>query len=158
MNQSFVIKDAQPLDVCNMSVLAKILTKKFILPDIEPKARPAFLEMLSPEAFMRNLTADFYYKVANKDQELIGFIGIKNKNHLYHLFVREDMQKQGVAHALWNAMLEIYIEQEKQKTFTVNASLNAKGFYEKLGFIAQAETLNRNGVRFVPMLLDVSKS
>jgi predicted GNAT family N-acyltransferase len=39
--------------------------------------------------------------------------------------------------------------------FTVNASLDARAFYEKLGFDAVSGPLNREGVIAIPMTLSV---
>ncbi|WP_409935148.1 MULTISPECIES: GNAT family N-acetyltransferase [Comamonas] len=52
---------------------------------------------------------------------LCGVAALRDRIHVYHLFVRADAQVQGIGRALWqHARLR-----SNHSTFTVNASLNA---------------------------------
>jgi ribosomal protein S18 acetylase RimI-like enzyme len=92
----------------------------------------------------------------NKEQSqqvviVVGFLAFKRINHLSYLYVRPSFQRQEVGRALW----EHAVNQMPAGTtiITVNSSLAAIPFYERLGFQQEAQFENNCTVfyRFVPM-------
>ena len=97
----------------------------------------------------------FRYHVAEFNNQVVGVIGIKNNNHLYHLFVSEAHHKKGIGRLLWAVARDACIAAGNSETFIVNSSRYAQDFYKKLGFVAQSEPQERNGVVSIPMRFSV---
>ena len=82
---------------------------------------------------------------------IVGFVGVRDNKHLYHLFVANDFQRRGVARRLWTVAREECIAAGNPGTFTVNSSNNAVAAYERLGFVRSGPTKNDDGVLYNPM-------
>lgn len=81
------------------------------------------------------------------DEELIGVISTRDKHHISLLFIKEEFHKQGIGKALY----EFVSSKNLDNFMTVNSSLYAKGFYERLGFTCVAREQCKNGIRYYPM-------
>lgn len=90
----------------------------------------------------------YRHYVAESDAGLSGFIALRDESHVYHLFVRTDLHRQGVARALW----EYAKSCSSHRRFTVNSSLFAVAVYERFGFVATDIPQTKNGLAFVPMV------
>ncbi len=73
-----------------------------------------------------------YLKYDNGD--VLGYILIKEYWNLAHLFVEPSAHDKGIGKALWSSALEICRKENTEGLIRVNSSLNAVGFYKKLGF------------------------
>lgn len=82
---------------------------------------------------------------------ITGVIATRKPCHIMLLFVDPAFHRQGIAHALVEAVVQSYRRHTAEQTLTVNASLYAAEIYQKLGFAASAEPQFCNGIRFVPM-------
>jgi len=151
------IREAASQDMSELSALAVLLSEKYVTPELPQSAAVSFLESLKPDRIGNNLQNGFQYHVAEEASDIIGFIGIKDNKHLYHLFVSDDYQRKGIARQLWYVAKRACIANGNREGFTVNASLYAKPVYEKFGFVPLSGPQEKNGVIFVPMKLEVSK-
>jgi len=145
-----MIRPALASDVENISLLLCSLTNQFIAKDLEKAGLEIMLNSMQPDAIRNNLNSGFSYSVALIDNEIVGVIGVKGHDHLYHLFVAELFQGQGIAKQLWLSVLND-LEPLYTSEYFVNASLNAVHFYKHLGFIASSDVEIKNGIKFVPM-------
>ncbi len=117
------------------------------------------------EAFLVGMSADaiasyiqdpgFVYLVARaEDGSLAGAAALRHDNHLFHLFVAPAWQRLGVATQLWRAVRDLADEQGRaSRGFTVNASLYAVPFYERIGFACSGRRVESRGIAFVPMAM-----
>ncbi|HBL83839.1 MAG: hypothetical protein A2Y17_08135 [Clostridiales bacterium GWF2_38_85] len=83
------------------------------------------------------------------DNMMVGIISVKGKpshSHISLLFILPEYEKQGIGRQLINATLK------DAKKITVNASINAVGFYSKQGFHSQSDVVTEDGLSFVPMI------
>ena len=149
------IRQAQNYDIEAISALAYSLTIKYITPEFPPAARDALLNSMTIDAIARHVESGVQYHVAESRGCIIGVVGIKDNRHLYHLFVNENYQRQGVARHLWQAAMQQCLAIGNPGEFTVNSSLYAKAIYEKLGFVAQSGPVERNGIAAIPMKMKV---
>ncbi len=150
MNPS--IRRARKSDAEAISALIVGLKSCFLARPDSAEIQP-FLATLEPDATAERIaSAEFSYYVAENQSGLCGVIAIRDGTHVYHLFVRPDTQRQGIARALW----EHARQHSGATTFTVNSSLYAVPVYERLGFKATAEPLTEHGLTFVPMKLETS--
>lgn len=144
---NFIIRPAKAADAGGISQLITGWALHYLEDPASPEAAP-FLATLTPSATVQRIDApDFRYYVAEGPVGLCGVIALRATSHLYHLFVRTDAHKQGVARALW----EHAKSRSGSSTFMVNSSLPAVPVYERFGFVATGSPQSKNGLRFVPM-------
>ena len=83
--------------------------------------------------------------------KIIGMIATKQSNHISLLFVDKQYHRQGIARALYQKLIEYYLEINDCSEISVNSSLYAVEAYKRLGFVATDTEQQKNGIRFVPM-------
>jgi len=112
---------------------------------------PAWLaSSLSEAEFVGRLTSNDYDNyVYELYGEVVAYISIKRPGHLYHLFVDESHQGEGIARLLW----EHASKQSKVCTYTVRSSINAIPVYKRFGFVESASAGEKDGVLYQPMEL-----
>lgn len=121
---------------------------------LDPAGRGAedFLQSLQPAAVAARLaTAAFttWVAVEGDHDDLAGVIVVRDGIHLFHLFVAEPFQRRGWARQLW---LHALSQAPQDTRMTVNATPFARGFYERMGFIATGPLVQTHGIAFVPMV------
>ncbi len=102
------------------------------------------------------MQSGYKYHVAEMDNRLVGVVAVKNNRHLYHLFVAEQYQRQGIAKKLWQSAMEVCLGKGNTGEFTVNSSEYALGVYEQFGFVAQSGPEINSGVVYFPMKLNLN--
>jgi GNAT superfamily N-acetyltransferase len=115
----------------------------------EKETAGVFLDSLSVDSVLERLgSAAFDYWVAcSAEGRISGVVGVRHRTHLYHLFVARSAQGEGLGNALFHHARNKLGEAIR----TVNASISAVRFYEKLGFTADGEALRKDGLVFLPM-------
>ena len=98
--------------------------------------------------WMRQALAEAEQAPATRDVP-VGAIVVRDGIHLFHLFVAERFQRRGWARQLW---LHALSQAHQGTRMTVNATLFARGFYERMGFIATGPLVQTHGIAFVPMV------
>lgn len=115
----------------------------------------SYLASVSTDAERQYIESNRYmYIVAENGSSLTGFIAIRDKTHLFHLFVEKNYQRQGLARSLWKLALSSEYSISSSCTFTVNASLSAVPVYKAFGFEAAGEVKHVHGISFLPMQLN----
>lgn len=150
---SYQIRVATVSDHQAISALLLPLIEKFIAPDCSAEGTALLLGSMQPQAILGYLHGDYRYWLAEDAQGLLGVVAIKGSNHLYHLFVAERAQGQGLARKLWQHALAQCAARDEPDEFTVNASLYAEPMYQHLGFVAEQGPRERMGITDVPMRL-----
>ena len=141
------IRQARISDAEALSSLIAGLAHYFIPNPDSPEVRP-FLETLTPAATAQRIESqEFDYFVAELDSAICGVIALRDESHVYHLFVRSDAHRQGIARALWEHARDL----SDATAFTVNSSPFAVPVYERLGFTAAEAPQAKGGLVFVPM-------
>jgi len=113
---------------------------------------------MTPAAVEKSIQAGFRYHLAEVGSQLVGVVGVKDNSHLYHLFVAESHQRQGVATGLWQLAMQACFDEGNSGEFTVNSSKYAQEAYKTLGFVAQSGPQDKNGVIFIPMKLTINRA
>jgi ribosomal protein S18 acetylase RimI-like enzyme len=133
-------KDAQRLSALSSGLLGVIFDTK--VPEL-------FFEDFTTEEFEKRISCSWYKHFGYViDNSIVGYISIKDNKHLYHLFVDEKYQKQGIAKKLW----EFVKENIEFETMTTNASLSAINVYESFGFEIDAKVQIHNELKYQPMV------
>lgn len=121
---------------------------------LDPSGRgaEAYMASVSAEAEREYLeSARYSYLIAEDNGKVIGFIAMRDKTHLFHLFVAAEDQRKGVARALWSQARDQALRDHGRAEFTVNSSLNAVPVYERFGFVAEHHEIHAHGIAFIPM-------
>lgn len=145
------LRDAVAADAPAIAELLRPLAEKYIAAQFSARGRETLLATLTPERISANIAGRYRYHVAEARGRLVGVVGMRDGRHLYHLFVAETHQRRGLARRLWELAIEACCETGDTGELTVNSSLYARGFYEKLGFVATSPEIEKDGVVFVPM-------
>jgi ribosomal protein S18 acetylase RimI-like enzyme len=148
---NFEIRKAEIEDANEIGKLIRTLANKFITPEFSSQAREHFLSSNNGKSVEQNMRSGFSYFIATYSKRLAGVVGVKDKSHLYHLFVAEQYQGIGLARRLWGEAMDECKRLGNRGNFTVNSSNNAVGVYEKLGFERTGPTVEEDGVFFNPM-------
>jgi GNAT superfamily N-acetyltransferase len=140
-------------DAEEISKLIMELSEPFFLSPSREGAEP-FLASVSKEAERGYLSAsNFSYFAAKANDNLAGFIALRDNSHLFHLFVAKEFQGKGLATQLWSMAKAKALEAGNPGEFTVNSSLNAVPVYKRFGFVRQGEVQSMHGISFQPMRL-----
>lgn len=144
LEESDFIREAKVSDAETLSLLTKSLTP-FLFDEKLPKW---FENELSIKSFEDRISSSEYkHFLYEKEGNVLGFIAIKNKNHIYHLFVDKKYHKQGIANRLWESVKTDFDVTD----MIVNASLYAVKAYEALGFEICDEQKQYLQLKFQPM-------
>lgn len=109
----------------------------------------SFRDTISVEAVTERIASrDFCCFVAEDDKGLSGFVAFRNPSHLFHLFVAEHVQSRGLGKLLWLKVLD----QTACEEITVNSSIFAIPFYQRLGFVRVGPDQSVDGISYAPMV------
>ncbi len=107
------------------------------------------------KSFESRLTDNNYINlVYEKNAVIVGYISVKDRYHIYHLFVSEAYQHQGIARSLWSDIKKICREQQ----YTVRSSLYAVPVYEKFGFRKTSSIQTKDNIQFQSMKLSTKSN
>ena len=146
--------DVRPMltaDIPAVACLLRELAEKYITHEFVPAARASFLSNNDAAAIAHFVADGFRYHVAEIDGAIVGFVGVRDDRHLYHLFVAEPYQRRGLARRLWEIAASECRTRGHAGHFTVNSSNGAVAVYERLGFRRTAPVQDNGGVLFNPM-------
>jgi GNAT superfamily N-acetyltransferase len=150
-----IIRQLEPTEIPAAAALLRQAALDFILPESTPEGAEHFLADNDEAGLRARLAAGFVYHVAIADGELAGFIGMRERSHVFHLFVDRRWHRRGIARRLWEAGRGAALGAGHPGVFTVNASNHAVPFYEALGFVRAAPTQVRQ-VIYNPMRLELA--
>lgn len=86
--------------------------------------------------------------IAESDGVMAGFISFTANGHIEFLFTAPAFSRQGVASTLYEAAAQRLLA-NGARTFTTEASLEARPFFEYKGFtVKDVQTAERDGVQF----------
>jgi ribosomal protein S18 acetylase RimI-like enzyme len=150
------IRRAEEADAGSVSKLIHSLSQPFVASPDGSGAEQFFASVSEAATRRYILAANYDYFVAEVESVLAGIVVLRDRSHLFHLFVAPEFQGQGFGRNLWNHVLELARREYGVSAFTVNSSLNAKLVYERFGFTASSEPVYKHGIAYIPMRLDVS--
>jgi GNAT superfamily N-acetyltransferase len=153
MLDSIAIRAALPSDIPRISRLINDLATRYIAHEFTAEGAERLLSAMSERAIEGYFQAGYRYHVAQAEGSLAGVVATRDDRHLYHLFVANKYQGRGLATQLWLVARQACLAAGNGGEFTVNSSRFAVGFYEKLGFVRQADFQEHGGVVSMPMKL-----
>ena len=143
------IRSATHTDAQGIQELTLSLSHFYL--DGKNKALPRWLEsnLKLNEILARIESPQFENYICESDGKVVGYLSIKEGAHLYHLFVDEKFQGQGLSRKLWEHGKRL----ASSNAFTLRSSLFAVPVYKQFGFIEDGCVLKKDGVSFQPMIL-----
>jgi GNAT superfamily N-acetyltransferase len=146
--EAIALRDAVPDDAAAISALVAGLAQRWIVPDCSAEGAATLLASMAPERTRERLHEGHRYVVAERGGRLVGVAALRLPSHLYHLFVAEHAQRQGLARRLWEA---VRVHADPAAPVTVNASRHARAVYDRLGFEPVGEERFDRGICSTPM-------
>ncbi len=143
-------------DAPAISDLITPLARKQIAHEFSDEGARNLLSSMTPEAIDGYFRSGYRYHVAEDAGRLVGVVAVRDNKHLYHLFVVEQYQGQGLARELWSVAKEACVAAGNPGEFTVNSSRFALGMYRKFGFVESGPPENKQGVVYFPMTCPAS--
>jgi GNAT superfamily N-acetyltransferase len=147
------IRPIEERDIPAVARLLNVLAREFIVHESSPEGACTFLRENDEEGIRRYIAMGHVYHVAEADGEIAGFIAVREKKHLFHMFVGVKWQRQGLGRRLWEVARAQAIADGGSGSFTVNASNYALPMYAALGFARTAPMQCVKGLYFNPMEL-----
>jgi len=140
-------------EINNVSNMVSNVFNEFVGIDYSENGKRTFKDYIEPKKILErynNGTSHFY--IAKSNNEIIGILEVKNKDHISLFFVKKEFHGKGIGKQLFNN----YIKALKQdnngiKKITVNSSFFAEIIYSKMGFIKTDEAQERDGIKYIPM-------
>ena len=145
------IRPIEPSDIPAVAALFRALAIEFIVHESPPEGAATFLRENDEEGVLGFMRLGYVYHVAEIDGELAGFIAIRERKHVHHMFVARQFHRRGVARALWDVARREAVNAGGDGSFTVNASNYALPVYEAMGFERTAPMQCVKGLYFNPM-------
>ena len=138
-----VLRPYRPSDVDALIALFRDSVRRVALRDYTPEQLRAW----APDAIDRERwvqrCAEHRTWVAEIDQSVVGFIELEAAGHIDMLYVDADHQLQGIARALLETAEAAARETRLVRLFA-EASLTARGFFQRQGFVViAAQTVRR---------------
>lgn len=147
------IRSAREDDAIKIRELVSRLSH-FYLSDDETELPKWLASTFVIEEFRKRLTSDLFTNIVYEyNKNIIGYISIKNKNHIYHLFVSQEHQRKGIAKALWKKALNSF----NTEKYSVRSSLYAIPIYESFGFVKSSPIEIKDKLKFQAMEINIPR-
>lgn len=144
---TFEITDALTTDITSLDAIADAAHQRQVYPLLSAEG-VATLEGQRDERWRWPLNDGGYRCLkATQQGRTLGYIRWRDEHFVFALYVALDHQGRGVGRRLLDAMLV----QCSASTIRLRSSINAVGFYQHYGFVAEGDESDFNGIRFVPM-------
>jgi len=152
-----------PDETAEASGLVLQVFDEFVGREYGEQGNRIFREFASPAEMKKRLRAGSFILCAmmgdRKGDRMAGVIEIREHHHICLLFVRKEYHGRGIAGRLLEKALRIIRERAPEVTkLTVNSSPYAEKAYEKLGFSPTGPLCEKDGIRSVPMEMNLKPS
>lgn len=144
----FLVRPAIESDALAVSELIAGLSEYFASGSVSQISQK-FWDSISVEAVTERIASpDYICFVAEDINGLSGFVAFRSPSHLLHLFVASRVQSRGLGKLLWQKVLD----QSACSKITVNSSVFAIPFYQRLGFVRVGLDKSEGGISYSPMV------
>ncbi|WP_179957703.1 GNAT family N-acetyltransferase [Exilibacterium tricleocarpae] len=146
-------RPAKTTDAAAISKLILDTQSQFSVENFSPEGERLLAKVCSAEAIEGYLESGYIYFVAEDEATIVGVIGVRDRCHIEHNFVRGDYHRQGISSQLWRLAKESCLQQGNKGEFELRASTFAIPIYERWGFVKEGEKQSIGGIIFTPMRL-----
>lgn len=129
---------------------------EFVAPQYSEEGVTEFYKYADVTALAERSKVNHFTVIAKQDNETIGIIEIRNNNHIPLFFLRPKFQRKGFGKQMLDYVIDICLQNNPDlQKLTVHATPNAVQAYRKMGFIPENTEQCVNGIKFVPMSLEL---
>ncbi|HCE1552019.1 TPA: GNAT family N-acetyltransferase [Vibrio parahaemolyticus] len=129
--------------------LGESVNEEFVIPYLSSDGQEAMRNARKGDIEQATNT-DIYTSIkAVKNGAIVGYVAWREGNYIAQLYVSAKNQNQGIGRGLINQMKR----HSGVSSIELKASVNAVGFYKRLGFQFVDTEQVKNGIRYVPMVL-----
>ncbi|MFC3022886.1 GNAT family N-acetyltransferase [Vibrio zhugei] len=140
-----VTQEDQP----SILALGESVNEEFVIPYLSLDGQEAMRNARKVDIEQATNT-DIYTSIkAVKNGVIVGYVAWRQENYIAQLYVSAKNQNQGIGRGLINQMKKY----SGASSIELKASVNAVGFYKRLGFRSVDTEQVKNGIRYVPMAL-----
>ena len=155
-NETISYRQMKAEDILEVNNLVTRVFDESVAPEYSAEGVREFYRYIEPTAFRERAQANHFGLIAVVQTKIVGMIEMRGYNHISLLFVDRNYQRRGIAKHLFSQAIQICQAHKPQPSeISVNSSSFAVPIYEKLGFDRVGGRQVRNGIGFVPMLLDL---
>lgn len=148
------IRQATELDIPELADLYSNSVRAIASEYYSPEQVSAWAAIPLDPDFFRNFILDATTLIAEKNEKILGFAGIKDNGHIVSVYVHSDYLHRGIGSLLLGATLELAKLNKIVKVYA-EASEFSKPLFEKFGFKNyDIEQAIRNGVKFDRYLME----
>ena len=128
------IRRMRPDDVTALHAVHTLAVRQICAPFLKPAVVEAWLRGRTPEAYQRAAEeeGENFWVAVESDNHIVGFASWRDET-LLALFTHPEHQRRGIGRDLF-AICEQDALEHGWKIIRLNATLNAKSFYEARGF------------------------
>ena len=157
MDEQVRIRELDENEVEAACALVSAVFDEFVAPLFSAEGITEFKAFIAPPKLRERLSSTSFILVAESDVEMAGVIAVRDWSHVFLLFVKGDQQGKGIARLLLTeAVKRCQQARPDLRKVKVNSSPNAMGAYRRMGFVQTSKEQLANGIRFVPMALELS--
>ena len=149
---------ARPQDALAIGMLARRVTRRWILPEQPASAAGPLLYGMSAKVIRQKMLDGQRFHLAWRDGgRLVGAAAMRDDSHLFELFVSTRLHGHGIARQLWQRTMRDAIRRADTRHFTLKASAMAVPVYLHFGFVPSGPLLvSDTGLVTQPMHLDLA--
>jgi ribosomal protein S18 acetylase RimI-like enzyme len=151
--KTLTLRPAMPEDAAAISALIADLMPYMTL-DADGAGAERFMESMAEPAIAGYLAQPRYqYLLGFIGTALAGAVAVRDRSHLFHLFVAREFHGCGLGRQLWLAARTSALVAGNTVGFTVNSSDYALPMYQRWGFLPTGPRVEEGGIAWVPMHL-----
>lgn len=145
-----------PDDETDVDALVQSVFDEIDAPGFANDGIAAFKKLISAGSFTDRLRSGSLVLLAVSEKKIIGILEMLHYRHIALVFVEKPFQKIGIVQELCRKAVILCRKLNPDlQEITVNASPNALGAYQKMGFTPTEDEKEENGIRFTPMALKI---
>jgi GNAT superfamily N-acetyltransferase len=138
--------------------LIKKVYDEFVSLDYSDEGNQFFYDWIQPSRILERQKKRRTILTAIVDSIIIGVIEIRDNNTISLLFVDKAYQVRGIAKKLFQESLKECIKKDRKlDKFYVHASPFSIPVYNKLGFSVTDVMQENNGIKYLPMEMEIKK-
>jgi ribosomal protein S18 acetylase RimI-like enzyme len=152
------IRPLEPAEIERISELILTSFNRFVAPLYPPEGVETFTRFVAPEALSSRIKEGNVLLVADRDGEIVGAVETGTESHILLLFVRIDQHRRSIGTRLLREGIELCRKKHPASAkVTLHSAPNVVEFYERNGFAVTGPMEERDGIRFVPMVLPLTQ-
>lgn len=127
--------------------------KDFVGFEYTKEGSKEFNDFIEPEKMVQRYINGNIILTYQLGGSIVGMIEVRDNNHICLFFVDKDHHHKGIGRKLLN---EVLVKVKGKTNFIeVNASPFSEKIYAKLGFKKTSDKLEKNGIIFIPMKMEL---